>query len=79
MSAPEYSVGDVVTFFTPSGSMRTTRVEARWERMPDFDIEVAGDRPGFDGADVDAQGEPNGKGSWGYDDQIISVNEEAVG
>lgn len=67
MSEHEYSAGDVITYRTITGSLRQVTVIARLAN-----IEGTG-YPGFDARLVT---DPDSL-VWGYDDQIVSVDERA--
>lgn len=61
----EYSVGDIITYYTFGGTRRTVRVDFR-------DPDIKNGNPGFDATIVD--GPDTGMSVWGYDDQIAEVH-----
>jgi hypothetical protein len=67
VNTPNYQAGDTLTYSTFGGKPRRIRVTERCE-------DVKNGRPGFDGFEVNEQGQRVAEyDAWGYDSQILEV------
>jgi hypothetical protein len=80
MSTIDYSIGDIIAYRAFGGEIRRVRVYAKHD-------DVKNGWPGFDGEMVDEnnqiktsvrKGFPARIAVWGYDDQIVAVNDRLV-
>ena len=68
----DYEVGDIITYRAMGGELRTVEVTEK-------DENIKNGRPGFDGR-MPNDGGPEGELEvWGYDAQIVRIDERAGG